>query len=987
LTPHEFGRVLVHLSRRRGALGLDADSKDEGKMKDAVARVRAALAGRTFGEYMADLYDERTHPVEGKTSLFRDPIRNRRDSYEFHADRALIEDEFSRLWHSQKSRGGPVSGLLTDELLAKLNSSHPAKGWRQQGAIFGQRKTYWNQGSLSRCALEPTDLCCPQADMHAQEFRVLECVNNLRIEKRGELPRPLTPEERKRVVEALCRQKTATPATVRKALGIHKKEIKDFYTLNVERDPDREINTNWFAREIVLAVFGEEAWGALSEQARESVNRAIQKFDPDSAADRDTLRAGCGKWWGLNADQTEKLLTAWAARPNLSKRISLSRRAVLKLLPHVREGLSVSEAKAAAGYPASGRTLNKAGRRFASKHPGSLPPAPYLSNPVVRKAIHETRRQVNAYVRHFGRKPDRVVVELARDAKQPAVLRNQQLAENRARAKEFARLVKEFELERLGERQQRNAILRIRLAAEQRFECAYSGRRITSRMAAHGQSDEGERIEVDHIIPQSRTDDNSFNNLVLCYAGSNRDKGNRTPREWLTTEAFRLVEQRFAHLAGKDRLQIDGFEVRPNRRKWENLHREAPTVEDFASSQLTDTAYAARQVAAYLEEALYGGDDSGKRHVFCTKGRYTPLLRNDWQLYRDGRPKERTDHREHALDAVAVACTSPAVIQEVARRAEEQELAKVASGMTPRRRHLLPPWGTADEFRSQVLGAIDSAIVCHRPAKRRIAGALHEDSRYGVVDVVRKLFVIRIPIGKLTAKMLRMPRGDVSSPVAEDHDLALGKGGLVRDLSLRRRLRECLSQRGLDPDRVTDKEVQDVGKAGGFTTTAGVPIRQVRVLRTIAEPVVIGSCAFIGGNNHHMPIWEDLRTGKWSGVAVSMFEAAQRVRQSDGRLSPVDRTDPPGRKFVMSLSEGETIHARRPDRPADAPEAIGYFIVTRVARTWVEFASHTDAAPARSQDRWSAPPSVLKHCGTKPQTPPRKVHVSPLGEVEVLERD
>ena len=45
------------------------------------------------------------------------------------------------------------------------------------------------------------------------------------------------------------------------------------------------------------------------------------------------------------------------------------------------------------------------------------PPAPLISNPVVRKAIHEVRRHLVEYMVKFRRKPDYVFIELAREAR------------------------------------------------------------------------------------------------------------------------------------------------------------------------------------------------------------------------------------------------------------------------------------------------------------------------------------------------------------------------------------------------------------------------------------------------------------------------------------------------------------------------------------------------------------------------------------------
>lgn len=227
LTPHEFGRVLIHLNQRRGALGIetDPDDTDEGKVKEAIDHTREEIKKRsaeTFGQMMAELDKERRHPTGNDGKFFHDAIRNRRDTFEFHAERGLIRDEFNKLWDKQKSFGGEIAKLLTDDLKKKLDDPIEDDTWRHRGEIFGQRRTYWDTGTLGRCDLEPTDHRCPIADMYVQEFRILETVNNLRVTERGEAKRPLQVEERTKVLAALRKQKTAKLTTVKKALGVKK---------------------------------------------------------------------------------------------------------------------------------------------------------------------------------------------------------------------------------------------------------------------------------------------------------------------------------------------------------------------------------------------------------------------------------------------------------------------------------------------------------------------------------------------------------------------------------------------------------------------------------------------------------------------------------------------------------------------------------------------------------------------------------------------
>lgn len=297
VTPHEFGRVLVHLGQRRGALGLklpdpeaEADGKadqkaqDEAKVKGAVKRTKELmhdLGAQTFGELMAIKSKLRACGLlgqDGKPRLDKNgnpktfqikPIRNRPDSFEFHADRSMIRYEFKRLWERQSKSDGALSHLTNedrDRLKEALDNPDRDSTWRHKGYIFGQRDTYWDTGTLGRCDLEPTDRCVPITDRHASYYRVIESVNNIRIHGPGDRQEhSLTPEERHLVIARLRTQKTGSVAAVRAALGIDKRSLKrrdipeNAWSLNIERDKDREINTDWFHRSIVLAI-GQDVW-------------------------------------------------------------------------------------------------------------------------------------------------------------------------------------------------------------------------------------------------------------------------------------------------------------------------------------------------------------------------------------------------------------------------------------------------------------------------------------------------------------------------------------------------------------------------------------------------------------------------------------------------------------------------------------------------------------------------------------------------------
>jgi len=754
LTPHEFGRIVVHMAQRRGAVGVETDPEDsdEGKVKEGMDRLGALLHERdaeTVGQLMADLIDERTGHHQGV--MWKDPIRNRQyriaEDQMLFAGRELIRQEFWLIVERQRAHAGSVlAPMLTDDVLRELDDPTQTNTWRHGGLLFRQRRTYWDTGTLGRCDLEPTERCVPHADRHAGYFRVVETVNNIRIAKRDSPKAPLTAAQRDAVI-ALLRgplfkkskgklvPKTSASVTdIKNALSIKPRDKT--VQLNIEVDKEREINTDWFHREIVHGAFTEARWDSMNEKQRESVNRAVLKFDPDRHGDAERLRNGAIQWWALDEASAAQLVEAWRGRQKLEKRLNLSRRAILNLLPYMERFDEAAdrwptqvEARMAYAqtqtdehsrrrYETGASGLSAGDRRFMRlrKHQiaegvPELPPAPMVSNPVVRKAIHEVRRHLIAYLRTFGRKPDRVVIEYARGVQDTAKRRNAILAANREREKERIRIEENLKGWGIAPSNWAAATRRVRLCREQAGVCPFSlsganaNRVITEKMAA-----EGKEVEIEHIIPEALTGKTmAFNNLVLCFREANRGKGMRTPADWLGDEGLSAMVHR-----------LENAPIKINRAKWERLQMPTPDEEGFRNSQLTDTAYAARQVAAYIADALFDGqglpERGGRRKIITTKGEFTARLRADWGLHEttidrahglertltaeelandptlkqasrraQKQPKDRTDHRHHAIDALVTAAIGPELLTSLGRTAREDREYRERTGYWPGR--------------------------------------------------------------------------------------------------------------------------------------------------------------------------------------------------------------------------------------------------------------------------------------------------------------
>jgi hypothetical protein len=243
------------------------------------------------------------------------------------------------------------------------------------------------------------------------------------------------------------------------------------------------------------------------------------------------------------------------------------------------------------------------------------------------------------------------------------------------------------------------------------------------------------------------------------------------------------------------------------------------------------------------------------------------------------------------------------------------------------------------------------------------------------------------------------------------------KTGLVRDLELRRVLREEINKRlqqlGIprDADSFTKGDMARIKKECPLRMPSGVPIKRVVLLRTHNDPVIVARKAFdyqtlqkgidpaprsprvyVGGNNHHIEIRENAK-GKWTGKIIPAYLAAQRVRIH--RQDAIDQSDcPDDGKFIMSLAQGDVVHMRL----LDSKES-GYFVVFKLDKPQkIQFKWHWDARRAMGEkddegnvikdtqrEEFPVSASQLKELAPPGEVTPIKMMVDALGRVRRLE--
>lgn len=888
---HELGRALMHLNQRRGYRSNrktdKADDKDTkgilAEMNELAARMKEADCA-TLGSYFAGL-DQAFNRCDAQVGSH---IRRR------HTRREMYEGEFDEIWKAQQKH---YPNVFTDALKygARGKQTFPKKPQRLgkrsnlaaefgiYGLMFFQRKMYWPKSVVGRCELEHREKRCPRAARAAQRFRILQEVNNMRLLDRAtRAERRLEAGEREKLVHRLMGSKKGDFDQIRKWLN-----LPDSVRFNFERGGRKKLDGHLTDAALAGKKHLGKGWAKLPENVKDVVVDILIEEDMEDDAVRKLMGAECG----LTEEEAKR-----AAGAHLSEGyMSYSRSAIGKLLPHLEKGLmlmaddATNSAMHAAGYlRPDEREPNQ--RRF-------LPPSPNVTNPIVRQALVEVRKTVNAVLRELvyrqGHTLGDVHVELAREAKKSFEERKELRFEQSRREhkrEDAAKRIAEFDASIKPTRKTRNRYL---LWKEQDEFCPYCGDKISLNQLFNGESD------IDHILPRWRSLDDSMANQVIAHRRCNQEKGDRTPCDWLEhsdperyERAMRVAEE---HLSYGKQLKFLQKDI---------------VLDDFVARQLNDTAYISRCVSQYLR--CLGAK------VICTRGDMTADVRNWWGLnsilQKDGsNRKNRDDHRHHAIDALVVALTN------------EKRLFALANA---RGENMPPPWNA---FREEAKRLILGINVSHR-VQRSLHGALHKALFFGATTKVPPTGASLNPDQRPWAKdwieddRVFVQRGFIAD-MTKTQDIRK-----VRDVATRQILQAHLRARGIDPDN-RGEIPSDVFKGPNAPCMpSGVPIKRVRMVETSGTMRCVSkrrrAFQFVEpGSNHHMVIYEFLDKhgnpilnsdgeAKRDGFVVPMIDVAARIirlRKEKKPVSLIDKELGIGKQFIMSLSINEMFLLKMPD--------------------------------------------------------------------------
>ncbi|MCB5268636.1 MAG: type II CRISPR RNA-guided endonuclease Cas9 [Candidatus Cloacimonetes bacterium] len=711
----EFARTLFHLAKRRGfKSNRKTDDPDATtKFMTAIENLHDKLQqgnARTIGEY---LYKKQTLSPNEHT---KGAIRFRYDSKLYTEDelifphRDMVISEFELIWEAQSKYHPELINSLKEEIYH---------------AIFYQRPL--KPTVKGKCIFEPEEFRAPKAHPLFQEFRILQDVNNLLVEEIADQSyRPLTAEERSKIIDVLMNSKESKLSSLRnKLFGKNKEYYKFNYETN-NRDKLLGNQTNCAfikKKDSPLPKY----WNSLSHEQQEFLVELLCS-DLDEQDLSDSLTKICESSEIVEALLYMKLPTDFC---------NVSIKALKKIVPFLRQGYIYSDACSRAGYNHSekwnGVVYHNADLPYYGellKH-SVLPLARpsydldadvhgKINNPTVHIALNQIRKIINALEKVYG-PPAQIVIELARELKMNKTDKEEfdKRQRNQATANErIAKELKHFKIDNNYENRTRFKLWEELSNDPLERRCVYTGRIIPIEKLFSPE------FEIEHILPKSRTFDDSIPNKTISYYAANRYKGEHSPYE-----AFGQSNDNYDWEAIVNRAST--LPENKRRRFLKDSMERYSDEKEVLARMLNDTRYMSRVAKEYLQYVV------GERNIWVVNGQQTSMLRGKWGLNRilneDGSgTKNRADHRHHAIDAFVIGMMGHSTVNRLStavKQSRDRYLEKMADPY--------PGFDHKDLERK-----VHNIMVSYKPdqinpvklrKRNQTAGPLLKDTAYGFV--------------------------------------------------------------------------------------------------------------------------------------------------------------------------------------------------------------------------------------------------------------
>ena len=655
LTNEELFIALKNIVKRRGISYLDDASEDGGTVSSdygkAVEENRKLLAEQTPGQIQLERF-EKYGQVRGDFTVVENDEKLRlinvfsTSAYKKEAERILrkqqefnnqitdefIEDYLKILTGKRKYYHGPGNEKSRTDY-GRYTTHKDSKGeYVTLDNIFGVL--------IGKCTFYPNEYRASKASYTAQEFNLLNDLNNLTVPTET---KKLSEEQKKVIVEYAKEAKTLGASTllkyIAKMIDASVDQISG-YRVDVNNKPEMhtfEVYRKMQSLETISV--GDLSRNVLDELAhiltlnteREGIEEAINTKLKDS----------------FSQDQVLELVQFRKNNSGLFSKgwHNFSLKLMIELIPELYE---TSEEQMTILTRLGKQKSKETSKR--SKYIDEKELTEEIYNPVVAKSVRQAIKIINEATKKYGIF-DNIVIEMARenneeDAKKDYIKRQKanQDEKNTAMEKAAFQYNGKKELPDSIFQGHKELATKIRLWHQQGEKCLYTGKNIPISDLIHNQY----KYEIDHILPLSLSFDDSLSNKVLVLATANQEKGQRTPFQALDSMDDGWSYREFKSYVKESKLL-------GNKKKEYLLTEEdiskIEVKQKFIERNLVDTRYSSRVVLNALQ-------DFYKAHKFDTtisvvRGQFTSQLRRKWGL-----EKSRETYHHHAVDALIIAASS-----------------------------------------------------------------------------------------------------------------------------------------------------------------------------------------------------------------------------------------------------------------------------------------------------------------------------------------
>ena len=667
LEPYELGRALFHIGSRRGFKSnriTNTDDKEESvqaqRMKELSESITAS-GSRTLGEY---LYKRQT---ENKGTRFRGGDFNGYPSREHYFQ------EFVAIKNKQ-------------------SKNFPAVDWDKiEHILFNQRPL--KSQEKGKCLYYPEEDRTYLALPSAHQFRIAQEINNLRFNDLNGNLFSLDDKEKDTLFSILNNCKTLSFNKIRRKIP----HITGKF--NLEDDRRDKLLGNETSFTMRSSKYLGNLWDELSQTTQDTLIEKLLETDNDE----DLLQyLEC---FSLSKEQVKALLS-WKGSRKVGKLSARFMRECTQVM--LKEHIRYDEAVERMSFHHSHNPITKFheflpyyGKILTGSVMGAHPEAPEenpewkygkIANPTVHIALNQLRKVTNELIVAYG-KPDQVVIELSRDISDSVEMRRQHYAEQAKREKEndFIRkeLIETFKIHEPKAWDVKKYKLWVELGNEENIRCCpYCGKPIPASKLFTPE------IEIEHILPYSRTMLDAMSNLTVAHRTCNAKKKEQTP-----FEAFSHSPDNFKWEKIMERAE--GLPNHKGDKFLKSAMEKFETENGFINRQLNDNRYLSKAARDYL--ACVCPINS----IWSIRGQNTSFLRARWGLNTilsdttDPYFKNRNDHRHHALDALVIGLTDRSLIQRMAHLNVETDATN----------HIVPIFPFS---RSEVENHIKCMIVSHK---------------------------------------------------------------------------------------------------------------------------------------------------------------------------------------------------------------------------------------------------------------------------------